>query len=165
MMTLSLGYFSFYWYVGETTLLWSFILWSIIVTAAHLHLIYYYKKSYPEQKKQFFILIVAIIGYFGGASNFLLLFEIDVYPLGNFLIPIHSFCVTYAILKHQLLGINVAIKKGVIYSTLLLLLSLFYLTLVLISERFIQGFFGYQSTLLSIISAFFIGILFFSFTE
>ncbi len=152
---------SFYWNTKTFSYSLSFGLWLIIISSAHLQLISYYKRCYPEQRKQILALMLAIIGFIGGILNFLPGLGIDLYPFGNFLIPIHSLVVTYAILKHQLLDIKIVIRKGVIYTILLLLISLFYLTLVLLSEKAIQGVLGYQSTFFSIISAFLIGVLFF----
>ena len=107
------------------------------------------------------MLIFSIVGYFAAVSNFLVGLGIYIYPYGNFFIPIHSLIITYAILKYQLLGIQVVIRKGIVYTILLLLSSLLYLVIVVVSEKIIQGIYHYQSPSISVFSAFLIGIVFF----
>ena len=72
----------------------------------------------------------------------------------------HSIIITYAILKHQLLEINIVIKRSIVYSFLITLISLFYLIAVVCIEKFLENFFHYQSPFISIILAFGLGILF-----
>ncbi|HOW36586.1 MAG TPA: ATP-binding protein [Candidatus Omnitrophota bacterium] len=151
---------SFYYVNGKIIYLYSFISWVVTVSFAHLLLIQYYKTSYPGQKEQIASLILAIIGFLGGAMNFLPGFNINIYPHGNLLVPIHSIIVTYAILKHQLLDIIVVIKKSLIYSILITSITVTYLILVILSERLLQGTIGYQSLLVSVGIAFLIGLVF-----
>lgn len=148
-------------YVTKTSTLYrfSFIIWLIIVSLAHLRLIYYYRKAYPEQKKQLFYLIGAIIGFIGGTTNFFPYLGIYVYPYGNFLIPLHSFLVSVAILKYQLLDIEIVLKKSIVYSIFIALISIVYLLTVLIMERVLQGAMGYKSTLFSILITFVLGTI------
>ncbi len=152
---------SFYYQIGTFRCLLSFIIWIGITSAGHLQLMYYYKKCFPEQKKQILALIFAMAGFIGGIMNFLPGFNINIYPYGNFLVPFHSFIITYAILKHQLLDIRLVFKRGIIYSSLIGLISIIYLIIVVSIERGLQGIVGYHSTFTSIITAFLVGVLFF----
>jgi signal transduction histidine kinase len=138
----------------------SFIFWEILIGVAHFDLIKFYKSSYPKTKEQLFPFIFAGIGFLGGTSNFLPGFGLNLYPYGNFLVPIHSFGVSYAILKHQLLDIEVAYKKSVSYSILFGIITLFYLLVVVSFEKLIQYYCGYTSPVISIVTAFIVGILF-----
>ncbi len=150
----------FYWSVG-TPLYWiSVIIWIILASTAHLKLLTYYKTSYPNQKKQIAFLLLAIIGFFGGATNFIPTFGIDFYPYGNFAVPIHSFCVSYAILKYQLFDIEVAIKRSIVYPILITLITIIYLVTVVASEKVLQSYFGYNSIFITITTAFILGIVF-----
>jgi len=152
---------SFFYYHGNILFILSFIFWVIVASSAHILLILFYQQGYPEQKKQIFFLNFAIIGFLGGLMNFFPAFGLDIYPYGNFLIPIHSATVSYAILKHQLLDIAVAIKKGIVYSTLIALISITYLGVVVLSEKILQDIVGYQSMLISVMCAFALGLFFF----
>jgi len=95
-----------------------------------------------------------------GAMNFLPLFDINIFPFGNFLIPIYGLVLAYAILKHQLLDIVIVIRKSMIYSSLITIISILYLIMVFLLERFAQEIFGYQSLIISIGTAFGLGLIF-----
>ena len=152
---------SFYYHKGDSLYFAYFLIWITIVLAAHLKLLSYYRHSYPHQKKQILCLIVAIpIGFGGGALNFLPIFGIDIYPYGNFLVPFYAIILGYAILKHQLLDISIVIKKSVIYSIWVTLISILYLLTVFLLEKFAQGVFGYRSLVISIFTAFGLGLIF-----
>ncbi len=151
---------SFYWLQATKLYLSSFLIWITIVGLTHCQLILFYKNSFPMQKKQISLLIFAIVGFIGGISNFLISFNIKIYPYGNFLIPIHSIIITYAILKHHLLNLDIVIKKSIVYSILIALISTIYLLIVVLFEKILQGFFGYKSILVSIVTAFTLGVIF-----
>ena len=151
---------SFYYLLGNTYYLAFFLIWVFLTSFAHIQLILFYRKSFPEQKKQIICLLWAIIGFVGGVMNFMPGFGKEIYPYGNFLIPMHSVLVSYAILKHQLLELQVVIRRGLVYSILIALISLIYLTIVVFLERMLEYFFGYRSILISISSAFALGIIF-----
>ena len=152
---------SLYIFTTTPTYVISFIIWIAIVSIAHIQLILYYKSSFPQEKRQIRAFSLAGIGFLGGITNFFPPLGINVYPLGNFLIPIHSFIITYAIFKDQLLDIHLAFKRGIIYSTLISLISIIYLIIVVSIERVLQDIVGYHSTFTSIITAFIVGVLFF----
>lgn len=154
---------SLYYQQSETHLLAaSFISWIIICLIIHFKLFLHYKKADHKQKKQIMALMwSAPLGFGGGAMNFFPAFGINIYPYGNFLVPIYFLIITYAILKYQLLDILVVVKKSVIYSTSIALLSILYLLTVFVLEKFAQGVFGYRSLIISIFTAFGLGLLFF----
>ncbi len=138
-----------------------FISWFLTILIAHLKLIQHYRISYPQQKRQIFALLLAIpIGFGGGAMNFLPGFGINIFPFGNFLVPAYGLILAHAILKHQLLDIDIVIKKSVIYSTSIALLSILYLLTVFVLEKFAQGLFGYRSLIISLCTAFGLGLIF-----
>jgi signal transduction histidine kinase len=105
------------------------------------------------------LLIIASIGYLGGLTNFLPPFGINIYPHGNFLIPINSIIFTYAILKYQFLDITIVIKRSLVYSLLIAIISLTYLLIAVLSEKFLQGIVGYQSIVVSVVTAFAFGLV------
>ena len=54
-----------------------------------------------------------MIGFSGGSTNFLLVFDIlDAPPVGNYFIGLYLLILFYAIVKHQLMDINIVLKKG-----------------------------------------------------
>lgn len=92
--------------------------------------------------------------------NWLPGFGINIFPFGNFLVPIYGLILAYAVLKHQLLDIDFVLRKSVIYSVLIAFISLLYLLTVFLLERFAQGLFGYRSLVISIFTAFGLGLIF-----
>ena len=153
---------SFYYVKAGSFYLECFILWLLMITIAHLKLIGFYKTTYPQQKRQILILLLGVpIGFGGGSMNFLPGFGINIFPFGNLvLVPIYGLILTYAVLKHQLLNIDIILKKSVVYSTLIACISLLYLLTVFLLERFAQGLFGYRSLIIGIFTAFGLGLIF-----
>lgn len=62
-----------------------------------------------------YILIGTIIGYTGGATNYLLWYDIPVAPVGNWTASIYLAIVAYAIVKYRLIDIRIVMRKGAIY--------------------------------------------------
>lgn len=94
-----------------------------------------------------FIFALAIIDYIPKLPKI----ESDAIPLGNIFIIIFVSLNSYAILKYRLFDINIVIRKGVIYSLLVTIITLIYFTLIFLLENIFRGFVGYKSTLLTIV--------------
>ena len=65
---------------------------------------------------------------------------------------------SYAIVKHQLLDIRIVIQKSVVYSMLIACITVAYLVMVLVMERWFQGFVGYRSFVAALLVAVLIAI-------
>jgi len=136
-----------------------FLIWSLIIISGYIELFIFYKKS-VHRKQNFILLIGSIVAFAGGILNHLAVYGFPIYPIGNFFVAIYSLICAYAILQHQFLNIRIFIKKSIIYSILISIISIAYLITVLISERFLQGLVGYQSFLISGILTFGLGLFF-----
>ena len=155
-------FYSMYFHKNTVPFFFSFIAWVTISIITHVELYKHYKISKDNKEKhQTINLLWAFTGFLGGATNFLPAFGVNFYPYGNFLVPLHSFFITYAIFQHSLFNIKVVLRRGMVYSALILFVSLLYFSIVLICEKFIQGFWGYKSMSISVVAAFTIGIIFF----
>lgn len=135
--------------------------WGLLLYATSLFINKYTKESLRERERIKYLVISSIIGFGGAHSNFITVFNHNIYPYGNILIAIFPVITAYAIIKHKVFNINIVIKKSLVYSALILLIALLYFIIILICEKFIQGFWGYKSITISIVTAFVIGILFF----
>lgn len=62
-----------------------------------------------------YLLFGVLIGFIGGSTTFLPVFGIKIYPFGTYLVPIYVLTVTYAILKHRLMDINLALTRAGIF--------------------------------------------------
>ena len=89
-------------------------------------------KGLKRSQTNYFLLSM-VIGFVGGITNFLPHFGIMIYPFGNFTVPLYCIIVTYAIIKHHLMDIRVAVTRTGIF--------LFVYTLVLSVPFYI----GYQT--------------------
>lgn len=93
------------------------VFWFLLVILGFLELIRFLPKSKDKQRVQAVYNILGFLtGFLGGTSTFLPEFKIDIlYPLGNFGIPIYCLIITYAILRHHLLDIRVAVTRTGIF--------------------------------------------------
>ena len=55
------------------------------------------------------------IGFVGGATCFLPVFGIDLYPYGNFAVPLFPLIMTYAFLRHRLMDVRLALTRGLTF--------------------------------------------------
>jgi hypothetical protein len=95
-----------------------------------------YLKEQGRRKTQLKYLIVAMIfGFLGGTSHFYLAFGVPVYPFPIF-IALYSIIQTYAIFRHNLLDIEVVIKKTLVFTGLLVSV----LAVLILPTLIIQGY-------------------------
>ena len=89
-----------------------FLFWLVGVILGHYELILSYKTATSiNRQKISYLLFGFLVGFSGGITYFLPMFNINFYPIGNFTIPIYCILSTYAILKYQILDIKVAITR------------------------------------------------------
>jgi len=127
--------FRFYGIPGPVFPIYALSFISLIVYSNYI-LIKYFKKSEGQRRNQIkYLLLGSIIGFLGGFSTFLPNFNIEIFPFGFYLISIYVVIITYAIVKHRLMDINIVLKKGTTYTLLLLLLFVPSSVLSLISQK------------------------------
>ena len=149
-----------YYTAGKIYFLWFGFL-SAIMTYAHLILIkFYLDKRNKEKDNLTLLLIAASCAFICGTANFFYFLNFSLFQFANLGIVVYCLIVTYAIFRHQLLGIEVIYKKGLLYSMLIAILTGIYLLLILIVEGLFRGFMGYKSYIVSLLAAFTIAILF-----
>jgi len=154
--------FNSFYFIQSASFLYSALLiaWIFIVLLGNLELFQYYRRCSPDEKNRTAYLFFGfLIGFSGALTNLLPHFGINLYPFGNFMIPLYSIIVVYAILKHQLLDIVVVIRKSIVYTILIGLVSLAYLATVFLFEKFLQESFGYRSPTLSFSAALILGTI------
>ncbi len=76
---------------------------------------------------------------------------IAVYPFGYIFVAAFASLTTYAILRHKLLDVDVVIRRGVLYSVLISMITFIYLMVILLSEQVFQSYFGYRSLVVALI--------------
>ena len=108
------------------------IFWSIFIVYAHYELVKGFKQSSGLKRNQIkYLLVSSVIGFIGGSTSFLPVFDIEIFPFGNYFIAFYAFIITYTIVKYRLMDITIVIKKGVAYAyaSLLLLIPIFLLVI------------------------------------
>jgi len=149
---------SFFYAQGNKLFLFYLIVWLLVAFFSNFLIIkFYFERKYKEY---LLLLFAALCGFTGGAMNFLPVLNFHIYPIGNFLLPIYTVIMAYAILKYQIFEINVVIQKSFVYSSLVTLITATYLIFVFSAERLFQGMVGYTSLVVSILYAFVIALFF-----
>ncbi len=107
--------------------------WAVPGIMYHFFLLYFFvyvlmslKILWKEQatatgrkKDQYkYVLIATLIGYAGGATNYPLWYNIPIYPVGNILVTLYDAIIAYAIVRHQLLDIEVIVKRTLVFAGL-----------------------------------------------
>jgi signal transduction histidine kinase len=81
----------------------------------------YVRERSVQKRKIGYLLFGSIFGYLGGLKNFMIVAGIElfpIYPYGTYAIPIYTLIVAYAIIRHQLMDIEVIVKKTIVFTTL-----------------------------------------------
>lgn len=79
------------------------------------------------------------------ALDFVPNYGIDLYPWGSIPVTVFVLIIAYAVVKHHLMDISVVIRKSIMYSMLISVLTVVYLMAVVISERMFQNIVGYKN--------------------
>jgi signal transduction histidine kinase len=124
-------------------------------------MISHYKNSPIIKKIQIrYILCASLIGFTGGATIYFLFYNIPIPPFGEHIVFLYPVIFSVAVLKHDALELNIAIKRTIVYSVSIALITLAYLIIVLLSERFLRDAMGYHSIGISVGAAVVIALIF-----
>lgn len=97
-----------------------------------------------------YVFLGTSIALLGGSTNFPLWYNIPIPPIGNVLVAVYVAMAAYAILQHHLMDINVVVRKSLVYSLLITLLTAGYFGLVYGVERALQFTLGYRTIWVSL---------------
>ena len=97
-----------YWPVKTGFLYWPFLLYFAfyVIYSVILLKIISKKNSGIYQKQIQFVYYAALIGFVGGSTNFLLDFNLNIYPSGNLFVSFYVVMVAYAVFKYHLMNIK-----------------------------------------------------------
>lgn len=99
--------------------------------------------SGKEARQAYALLAGAAICFGSGVTNFLPLYGIEVYPLGNLMNALYSVGIAYAIMEYGFLNMRVVIRQSAIYGTLCGGMGMVYLSLVSVF-RHVFGVYGLE---------------------
>jgi signal transduction histidine kinase len=95
------------------------------------------------------VFIALLFGLSGGATNFFLWYDIKIPPVGNLLVPVYLSLITYAIIKYRFADIKAVIKRSLIFTLLVLLITSVFSASAFIFSTFVQSYLGKNSIILS----------------
>jgi len=137
--------FRYYPDPGPAFLLYS-VMFTILVLYGLLQLAGAFRKTTGTFKNQImYVLIASIIGFAGGSMMFFPVYDIRVYPVGYYLVPLYIIIAIYAFMKHKLLDIAIVIRRGLVYSVLTLSITALYVLMVLFLKEAFQIVIGQGS--------------------
>ncbi len=116
-----------------------------------------------RNKQLKFLLTGSLIGYAGGGTNLLPaldpgLFQIN--PFATYAVPVYAGIIAYAIYRYRLMGINMPLKRGMVYSLSAGLLMGLFVVLVLTITDTLSVYTRVDSFEVSLFSAVIIAFLF-----
>lgn len=126
-----------------------------ILTSFSLYMIYSSLKGATgnERKKLQILFYGLLLGFIGGGTNFPLFYRIEIIPFGNAFVVMYVIAVTYTIFRYQLMNIKIILKRSIVYTILITLITLIFFLLTYLTEHVIKQYLGYQSFLISVLSA------------
>jgi K+-sensing histidine kinase KdpD len=83
-----------------------------------------------------YILIASSVGFAGAISTIFPMFNIKTPPIGYYLILFYTLIVSYAIVKHQLMDINIVFKRGMVYAYLSFFVLLPCMVVTILAQKF-----------------------------
>ncbi|MBI5444578.1 MAG: response regulator [Deltaproteobacteria bacterium] len=97
--------------------------WSAAIIYAHWIIFSRYRTATPSKRAQIqYFTVATVLGFCADSTSFLPVFGVESWPQVSFLAPLFPIIMTYAMVRHRLMDIELVIKKTFIYSLLLLLL-------------------------------------------
>jgi len=147
----------------------AFVLFFTVGLAAGLRLIYARMRATPataaaggDARRQLqYILAALLIAMAAGLEYFSRVFGLVRFPpIDDYILVVYFLVFAYAVVRHRLLDIHVVISRSLVYSLLIAAITAAYLVMVLIMEKWFQGFFGYRSLVATTIVAFLIAVFF-----
>jgi len=108
----------FYYDSPPTPLYVVFVAWFVGLTIlSHVELWRFRHRATDEVKRRLvqWLFLGTTIGFAGGTTAFLPCFGLDLYPLGNFAVPLFPLFMTYALLRHRLIDVDVAVIRGLVF--------------------------------------------------
>jgi len=161
---LSYVFNEFFWICSPGPLLHFFIISSIFGLISYTYYLlfasFFEDKDDKKHIQIFYFLIGSLPGWVGGYLCFLLCYGVKLYPYGAFGAVIYPFVMGYAIVHHQLFDIDIIIKKTLVYSIIIAVITTLYLVIVYLLEKIFSTIAGYHSISTTIMIITFFSLIF-----
>lgn len=121
------------------------IFYCIFLSYSFFLLIIAYGNSKGIMRNQLkYFIAASIFGWLGPHGVYLLVFNILIYPYSNFFTAIYPIVFTYAILRYQLMDINIIIRKTFFYSIIVALISGFITAISFLNSWLVDNIPGFK---------------------
>ena len=137
--------FQFYWldalkYKNPLYFVFYISFFWILLGYGFFLLIEAFRKSVSQQRNKLRYLILAVgFGWIGTNPLFLQAFRIDIYPYTNFLVALYPLFVAYAVIRHQVMDIELIIKKTLVFASLFAIVLGIFIGITLVTQELIVG--------------------------
>ncbi|MBL7069309.1 MAG: GAF domain-containing protein [Candidatus Omnitrophica bacterium] len=150
---------------GEPGIIYPFILifFALLTVYCLIKIFTAQRQATGSRKTQLGILFwSSVIGYIGGSFNFFLVYDISVYPLnpfGTYFVALYVLATFYAIFKYNLLGIEVIIKKTLVFAGLSAFVVGVFVAATFITQELLGSIIGIPKVWTYVVSALLIAAL------
>jgi signal transduction histidine kinase len=103
---------------------------------------------------------LASAGAIPGVVDYIIKYKIEIYPFGYIFTLFFIFIMTYAIVKTRLMDIEIVIRKGLIYSSLVASLTAIYLSAIFIFGNYLGGRKSVTSIIFTLCAILFFSLIF-----
>ena len=155
-----------YYPIGGILMLW-YTLWTFLVATRCLYILNKASKIAEQElnlseflKFKYYSLSLGVFMF--AAVDFVPKFKFgsNLYPFGYVFVASFSSLITYAIIRHRLLDVQIVIRRSFVYSLLIAVITIINLGIVLISEHFFRTYFGYASIFTAMLTSSIIALAF-----
>jgi len=150
--------FPFWPNAGKVMNIYLAFFFGFILYAMYKLYIHYIEASGITKTRIIYLFIGLSFAIIAGSPNYFLWYDIPIPPILNPLFIVYVGIIAYAILRHRLMDIEVVIKKGIIYSTLMAFIIGVYSLLMFIGQNIFQTAFGVNQWIATIVTAFAIAV-------
>jgi len=138
------GFYTYRWgfYARAGQLHPLYLVFLSVIVARILFLLFQdrrFEESTSLDRMQLKLLRWAFIGYLPAASDFGINYGLPYYPIGFIFTLISLGLVSYAIVEHHLFDIRLIIRKTLVYSAVTLVLSVIYVSLLVLITRSLEA--------------------------
>lgn len=139
---------------------WWFSAWVIVLAYTHISIFREHKNknSTPLSIKEMNLFYAT--GFASGVFNFFNPFNFYAFQFANFGMALYVLALTCALVKNQNIPLEIAYRKGLLYSTMAAIITGLYFIFTYIIEAIFKNLIGYKSFLFSIVFAFVIASIF-----
>ncbi|MGB3082510.1 MAG: histidine kinase dimerization/phospho-acceptor domain-containing protein, partial [Candidatus Omnitrophota bacterium] len=140
--------------IGETIQMLSMIIFMFCIYIFFLNRLKQMRKTsiVSQEKNRLKYIALSLVMLSFMLLDYLPKFGINFKPLGSVFFIAFTALMTYSIVKHNLWDINIVIRKGLIYSILISLITVSYIIIALLVENMFRGIIGYRSLPITIIT-------------